>query len=237
MKKNKPGIITTIIITVALLAILSIISWAIPIPKQDVAAFVVTYVCAMVLIAAEGVLIILGLFKETDGNKKVLGLPILYFGLVAVIVQLVLLTIVYIVNAFVAMPIWIVVVLECVLILMAIIHVTFGFFFKARTEQFRNNKPSTVFVDMLRANIQIAVTNNGNPDLEKPLQNLLEIAKGTDPVSNEMTNEVEQKLTAKVDELKEKIDANANTYELEELINGTKKLIEERAILCKTGKK
>ena len=165
-KNNKTGIIATIIITVALLAALSVITWAIPMPNKGTPAFITAYVCAMVLILAEGILTIVVLFRGEELNKKILGLPILYFGMVAVIMQLVLSTIFFIVNAFVRIPDWIIIVLEVLLILVVIIQVTIGFFFQQRVKEFKNGKEQTSFVNMLRAKIQIVVTNNSNKELQ-----------------------------------------------------------------------
>ena len=237
MKKvNKSGLIATIIITVALLAILSVVTWAIPMNNKGSGAFIAAYVCAMVVILGEGILTIVVLFIEDSLSRKILGLPILYYGLVTTIFQLLLTIIFFVANAFVVVPAWVIVVLECLIFIMAIIHITIGFFFKGRTAEFKNGKQATAFIDILRVRVQVIVSNNSNKELEKPLQDLYETLKGTDPVANELTVEVDQKLDIAVANLKDRVDANASSDEIRELISSVDKLIKERAAYCKAGK-
>lgn len=233
---NKSGLIATIIITLSLLAILSVITWAIPMPNKGSGAFIAAYICAMVVILAEGILTAIVLFVEDNLSRKILGLPILYFGLVTVIVQLVITVIFFIANAFVAVPAWIIILLECLVFIIAIIHITIGFFFKQRTAEFKNGKQATAFIDLLRVRVQVIVSNNSNKELERPLQDLYETVKGTDPVANELTRDADQKLDALVSELKDKVDANASAEEVRKLIGSVNKLIKERAAYCKAGK-
>lgn len=236
-KTGKSGTIATAVITLALLGVLSIITWVIPMPNKGSLAFLAAYICAMVLIFTEGLLVMFGMFKEKDLNEKILGLPALYFGLVAVVTQLVFTIVFYALNAFVNLPGWIVIVAESLLYLFTIINLTLAFFFKARTKEFRNNKAQTAFIDLLRAKLQIAVSKNTNKELEKELQDLFETARGTDPVTGDATRDAEQKLLEKADELNEKLDSEASAEEIVELSKSIKKLIQERAILCKLAKK
>ena len=109
-RTSKSGLKATIIIYSVLAVVLTVCTFAIPFPKQDDAAWALSYVFAMVVLVAELILTLTQIFQETDDNQKILGLPIVYSGYIALIVQLLATVVFYICNAFIKLPIWIIIV-------------------------------------------------------------------------------------------------------------------------------
>lgn len=235
-KRNNTGVVSSIIITVALLAILSIITWVIPMPRNTSPIFITVYICAMVFIAAEGFLTVAVFFADNYSTKKILGLPIVYFGMMGVIAQLVATAIFYLVNAFVVVPVWIVVVVECLIYLITIVHLVFAFFFKKRTEEFKTNKTQTKYMDFLRAKLETVLIANENKDLRKPLEELLMSAKATDPVSNDLTKDIEIKIDDAVDAMIQLTEEGAANESIINAISKIETLIKQRSVYCKLGK-
>ncbi len=103
-KTNRSGIIATSVITVLLIAILSVLTFVVPFTKVDQSVLLVVYICSVVIFALEGGLTIGLLFGRGNGNQKILGLPIVHSGFVAATIQLVATIVFYALNAFVLVP-------------------------------------------------------------------------------------------------------------------------------------
>lgn len=237
MKKvsNKSGFVSTLIIYAALLALLSILTFAVPFPKVSNSVLIISYSCAMGMIFLEGILTLSLLFKEKDGNQRILGLPILYSCFIALIAQIVLTAIFYICNAFFALPIWLVFVLEAVLFVYLIVQLSLGFFFKNRNEEYHKNAGNTQFMDSFRVKLKTIVTLNENKNVAKELEDLFDIAKGSDPITNANCLEAEKELELNVQEINEAVKEGSEE-KTRTAIKKTKAKLLERNALCKAGK-
>ena len=142
MKKSKSMIFAILAIAIVLLAVLNIVSVAVPLPKQDPAVFYTAYGFAEGVLVLGAILSLAQLGHNTP-NQRVLGLPIAYSGSLMVLFQVILTAVFYLVNAFVKMPMWIVVVVECLLLGVFAVQIIFGFFFKARTEEYQKTTANT----------------------------------------------------------------------------------------------
>ncbi len=235
MRSGKSGIKATLIIYFVLIILLTVCTFAIPFPKLDNGVLVTSYVCAVVMIIAEGSLAISLLFKEENMNQRILGLPILYSGYIALTAQIIATAIFYVCNAFIKLPIWIVIIVECILFGYLIIQMAKGFFFKDRNAEYHMNAANTKFMDEFRARLKAIVAINGNKNIEKPLEDLLDVANGSDPVTNDKTLDSESELLSDIQELDEAIKAGSEA-EARNIINKTKNTLLERNVLCKAGK-
>lgn len=237
MKKvsNKSGFISALVIYATLLALLSVLTFAIPFPKVDNSVLIVSYSCAMGVIALEGILTLSLLFKEKDGNQRILGLPILYSCFIALIAQLLLTTFFYVCNAFFTLPIWLVFVLEAVLFAYLIVQLSLGFFFKNRNEEYHKNAGDTKFMDAFRVKLKTIVALNDIQNVAKDLENLLDIAKGSDPVTNANCLEAEKELELCIQELDLAVK-DGPEEKTRVAIKKTKAKLLERNALCKAGK-
>jgi len=234
-KTSKSGIKATLIVYFVLIILLTICTFAIPFPKLDDGVLVTSYVCAVVMSIAEGSLALSLLFKEDNVNQRVLGLPILYCGYVALILQILATIIFYICNAFIKMPIWIVIVVEALIFGYFIIQMSKGFFFKDRNLEYHMNLANTKFMDDFRARLKAIVAINKNENISKELQDLLDIANGSDPITNDNTMASESELLSDLQELDEVIKGGSEE-ESRIVIEKTKNTLLERNVLCKAGK-
>lgn len=234
-KTNKYGITITIIITVVILALLNVCTFVIPFNKVDTITHYVTYGCAEFVILVEMFLVITELFGNEDDNQKIISLPMIHYGLIITIVQLIATLIAYISNAFISFPLWIVIVIECFILGIGLIQVCKGFFFKAHNYDYHNNVANTKFMDTFRGQLKVIVKINDNENIKKELNDLLDTALGSDPITNDKTIESEDTLSILVDSLNESIK-HGNEETSRELIKNLKNTLVERNVLCKTGK-
>ena len=234
-KNNRSGIVTTVVITAVILVLLNVCTFAIPFNKIDLAAHLTAYGCAEFVFLAEMVIILTQLFTGENSNQKILSLPIVFFGYVTVAIQALATFVFYLTNAFVQVPIWIVIIVECVILGLGIIQITKGFFFKVRNEEYHESKASTAFMDEFRAELKVLNRINKNENISRPLEDLLDVALGSDPVTNDKTTEKEKKLHELLSELNE-VMKSGSEEKCREAIEKTKNALIERNALCKMGK-
>lgn len=232
---NKSGIVATSVITALLLAILSAVTFVIPFPKADWACLLVVYCCAAFMTLAEGVLTIALFFGKGDKHRKVLGLPIVYSGLIAVLVQLCISAAFYVWSAFALVPLWIPIVVEVLLYCVVAVQLALGFFFKGRSEEYHKSKADTSWMDALRAEAKVLVSIHKEGELGKALEEFYDLAKGSDPVGNEKTLEAEKRIDALLSEFKNVSDDGSLEKEIE-LVGKMVFALKERNALCKLGK-
>lgn len=234
-KSNKAGVVINALIGILLLVILNVCTFAIPYPKVDSAVLYTTYGCFEFMILFVMSLSILNFQVEKDKSQKVLGLPIIYWSYVMLAVQAVMTIVFYIANAFVACPIWIVVLLECIVLLLTFIQVAKGYFFKARNKEYHQNVANTEAMDTIRARLTYLKSINTIHSISSELDDLLDIAKGSDPVGNEKTETADGDLISLLDELQKSIQEGSEEKSRNAIRDFKNKLLERNA-LCKIGK-
>ena len=234
MKKSKSTIFAILAIAIVLLAILNIVSFAVPLPKQDPAVFYTAYGFAEGVLVLGAILSLAQLGHNTP-NQRVLGLPIAYSGSLMVLFQVILTAVFYLVNAFVKMPMWVVVVVECLLLGVFAVQIIFGFFFKAKTAEYQRTTANTTFMDEFRARIKSFVITNKNENLTKELEELNDAARCSDPVSNEKTTSAEDILLNLVGDLDRSLK-EGHESEAREVIASIRDALAERNVYCKAGK-
>lgn len=232
---SKNGIKATLIIYFVLIILLSVCTFVIPFPRTNNGSLVAAYIGAVMMIIAEGSLALTVLFKEEELDKRILDLPIIYSGYIILIIQLMATIIFYICNAYMNLPTWIVIVTECFLFGAFVIQVVKGFFFKNRIIEYRDNIVNTKFMDEFRARLKAIVAINENMEASKDLQDLLEIANGSDPITNDRTIDSENELLSDLQELDEAVKSGSEES-IKIVINKTKNTLLERNALCKVGK-
>ena len=234
-KNNKNGIITTIVITAVVLILLNVCTFVIPFNKIDMAVHFTVYGCAEFVILAEMILTLTQMFGGNDSNQKIISLPITFFGYVIAAVQILVTVIFYLANAFVEIPAWEVIIVECILIGFGIDQIAKGFLFKAKNLEYHENVANTKFMDEFRARLKALSGINKNENIEKVLMDLLDIALGSDPVTNDKTIDSESELLSLLQGLDDAIK-NGSEDEARDIIEKTKNALLERNVLCKTGK-
>ena len=234
-KTSKSGLVSAIVITVVLLALLNVCTFAIPFNKVDLGVHLVAYGCAEFVILAEMILVISQLFIEEDSNQKILGLPIIFSGYITTVIQLIVTAVFYLVNAFVRLPVWVVILVEVLIIGFGVIQIVKGFFFKTRNEQYHQDIANTKFMNEFRARLKALQKINKNENIEKALSDLVDTALGSDPVTNDKTIDSESELLSLLQELDESIKDGSET-DAREAITKTKNALLERNVLCNAGK-
>lgn len=234
MKKSKATLVATVILFGVLLVVLNVVTFVAPIPKVNDSVFYTSYGFAEGLILAEGILVLTQLGYNKP-ERRVLGLPIVYSGFLAMLAQAVATSVFYLANAFVAIPIWVVIVVECLLVGFFTIQITLGFLFKAKTAENKQTTSDTRFMDEFRARLDVLVSINKNDAIAKELEELQELARGSDPVSNEKTMDSEENLLNMLGDLDRSIK-RGNEVEAREEIASVRDALTERNVFCKAGK-
>lgn len=234
-KNNSHGIITTAVIAAVVLILLNVCTFAIPFHKTDLAVHFTAYGCAEFVLLAEMSLIMVQLFGDDSANQKIISLPIVFFGYLTLAVQILATVVFYIANAFFSLPIWIVIIVECLIIGLGAVQIAKGFYFKSANAEYHRHKANTEFMDGFRAKLKAISLTNRNKNIEKPLNDLVDIARGSDPVTNDMTIDSEKKLQSMLLELDEAVKSGSENR-CREAIEKTKDTLIERNTLCKAGK-
>ena len=232
---SKSGITATLIVYIALIAILSVCTFAIPFPKLENGILIGAYLCSVVMIVILGGLTLSLLFKEENGNQRVLSLPILRFGIIALVLQLIATVVFYVCNALVVVQPWVMILVECFLYGYLIISMALAFYFKNRNVEYHEHIANTKFMDNFRARLKAINAINQIDSVKKELEDLLDTANASDPVTNDKTLDSESELLSDLQELDEAIkEGSAEQAKL--VINKTKTTLIERNVLCKVGK-
>lgn len=232
---NKNGIIITVVVTCVILALLNVCTFAIPFNKIDNTVHFVTYGCAEFVILVEMFLIMNQLFNGDDSNQKIMSLPIIYFGSITAIIQILVTIVFYLINAFIKLPLWVVIVIECLIIGLGIIQVVKGFFFKSRNIEYHENIADTKFMDEFKTRLKVLCKINKNVNIEKSLQDLLDIALGSDPITNNKTIDSEEELLSLLQELEGTFE-RVSEEDCRITIEKIKNTLLKRNALCKLGK-
>ena len=233
-RTSKAALALYSVIFLVLIVVLNVVSFAIPFPHKSEDVFLTEYILAEVVIVLEGVLLLVQTGGQSAKNK-VMGLPMVWAGFLGMIAQVIVTAVFYIVNAFVAVPLWIVWVLEVILLGYFIVQVTMGYFFKARSEEYHEHLENTAFMDGLRARLKALQTMNKVASVSRSLEDLYDIARGSDSVTNDSSKASEDELGKKLDEL-EKAVGQGNEAEINKDIDAMKNLLAKRNALAKAGK-
>ncbi len=234
-KTSKNSVFITIIISIVILAMLNICTFVIPFNKFSMTTHFTAYGFATFVIAAETILIISHLFLESNSNQRIISLPIIYYGYITLVIQVICTIVFYVVNALIPIPFWIVVIIECFIIGFGMIQIAKGYFFKNRNQEYHERLANTIFMDEFRANLKVLQEINKNKNLENELNELVEMAICSDPVTNDKTKEKENELHNLLQTLNENIKINNETNALA-TIEKLKNTLIERNALCKIGK-
>ncbi len=236
MKKNiEKGLISVSLITIILIVLLNIVTFAIPFDKNDMSVLITVYLISEIIILATGVINLVLLFISDNINHKVYSLPMVRFSFAMMFVQLIFASIIYICNANFAVPLWLIIVIESFIIAIYAIRIIVANIFKGRLINNDENVNETVFMDEFRARLKAIVLINQNENVEKVLNNLLDTALVSDPISNDKTLDSESELLSNIQELDEAIK-DGSEEEIRIIIDKTTKTLLERNALCKTGK-
>ena len=230
MTKNEKR---TCIVLVILLVVFAVIALAVPFVKGGV--FWLSFVFGIIAIAVQLYVLKSAFGKDGSPRSKIYGFPIAKIGFVYMVAQL-LLSLIFMALGFMC-PMWIPVVIY--VILLGAIAVGFIAADVTRDEIENQDvalKADTECMQNLRSIVYPLSGQIEDAECSEMLKKLAEEFKYSDPVSSDSIKDIEQELTALVNELqKAVIDADVEAIKV--LCQKIKVTLIERNRICKLNKK
>lgn len=236
MNYSNKKIIKSIVIFLVVMVIYNVIFWVIPF-KHD-STFIGSYIFGTVAILAQIGIVALAASGAKSLRKKVYAFPIIRMGAIYLAVQLLVSLAFSIVTTFVEnVPSSIVYVISAILLGVFVILVLLTD--TARDEiviieeqEERNTAPVKTF----RINIDSVLRRVENKELLTKLNKLSDIAKYSDPVSNESLYEIEAEITDKITALTACVNGG-DVENAKALAEQAIDLFEDRNAMCKVSKR
>ena len=219
MKKNSTK---GYVILGILFALISIIAFAVPTVKT--ATFWIAYVFTAAAFAAQIGIWKTALGKEGTLKSKFLGFPLVHIGIVYAVIQV----IVFAVFLFVpTLPVWSAIVVCSVIVGISAVSMISADAGRNEIERVEAKVQKKVFyIRELQADIELLADNETNADVKTALTQLTEKIRFSDPMSSEQLADLENKISAKVLELK-------TAPNKVEIITELNSLLDERNKKCK----
>lgn len=204
-----------------LFVLVSVIAFAVPSTKS--AAFWISYAFTVIAFAAQIVVWKSTLGRTKSLKSKILGFPVIHIGIVYLVAQIIALAIFL---AIPILPIWSAVA-ACVVIagVSAICMITSDV---GRSEIERVSakvQEKTFYIKQLQAEVELLTDAETDTATKAALAQLTEKICYSDPMSNERIENLEERITAKIDELKTSEDKAEIINELNSLLNERNKKI------------
>ena len=228
-KKN-----SMIMIYAIIFILYNILFWVIPFPKNI--SSVITYIFTLAAIILSGFITDYA-FKNTQTLKsKVYGFPIFRVGYIYLIAQVTFSVMVYLLNIFIKLPVWIAIVVSVIFLAMVLAGVILIDNTRDVVEEVeKKTEIQTRKMTYFRLDVAGLVDFCKDGEVKKKLAVLSEDFKYSDPVSNPELVEIEDKITKEVEELRNLIAQN-DTAAMTEKIGHITILLKDRNRRCKALK-
>ena len=224
------------IISVILAISYSVLILVIPYPRKSNAIFWLAWAMGLIFILAQPFIAYYGLKDSKTIKSKIFGWPIIRLGYLSLIIQLILTLIFLIVGAFIAIPIWILVIIEVILISFTIIGLLVKDTYREEIENMDKNAPITIkFINDLKTDSEILSKRITTDEIHLKLLEFAEEVRYSDPVSLETLTEIEDEINRKYITMKENILNNSLENVIDE-INELLQLLRERNLINKREK-
>lgn len=195
-------------------ALFNVIAFVIPTDKT--ATFWTAYVFSVVAFAAQIPLWRIALGKRDTLKSKFLGIPIIHVGIAYLIIQLIAFAIFMI---FPTLPVWLAVVVCAIILAISALCVIAGQVGANEINRVENKiKVKRAFIQFLTIDIEILAESETDAETKSALKKLAEKVRFSDPMSNEVLEGVESRITAKVEEMKTAVDKKTLIGEIEILL-------------------
>lgn len=229
MKKNSARVITLLAI---LLVVFSVIAFAIPFEKNG--EFAVAYIFSVIAIVYQLYILKISFDHGKDAKSKFYGFPIARVGAYYLIGQLAVSVVEMALAAF--LPAWVAIVINVILLAVVLIGCITAEIMRDEIERQDNNlKKVVVNMRNLQSLSSTVASMCEDATVKLKLQNLADEIKFSDPVSSEITEEIEQNIIAQMKEIQnaviEKDYAGAGKLADKVLVD-----VKERNRLCAVGK-
>lgn len=209
-----------------LFILISVIVFVIPTEKTE--TFRIAYIFTVIAFVAQIVIWKKALVKEDTLKSKFLGLPVVYIGIVYLIIQMIALAVF---TAIPTLPPWSAIVACAVTVGISAVCMIAGEAGRNEIERVEAEvRQKVFFIKELQVDVELLAGEETNAEIKTALQQLAEKIRFSDPMSGEALSEIEDTITGKVVELKTSTDKMPVIQELNLLIAERNKKCK---ILCK----
>lgn len=178
-------------------------------------------------------------FERRELRSRVFGVPIVFVGFGAIIIQLVIDAIIMVVGIFVELPLLLLIVLivaEVLFTVFTIILIIVRQAYKALLiEPLDKEKDKQGFINELRIELQMMAKTNDIESLDRCLNRTYETAKYADPVSNVDIQAIEEEIASALETAKDFI-REGDAVKAKENIHKVENLLKEREVRLKVSK-
>ena len=178
-------------------------------------------------------------FERRELRSRVFGVPIVFVGFAAIIIQLVIDAIIMVVGLFVTFPLALLIVLvvaEVLFTIFAIILVIIRQAYRALLiEPLDKERAKQSFINEMRIELQMMAKTNDIESLDRCLNRTYETAKYADPVSNEEVAALEEEIAYALEKAKSFI-RDGDAVQAKENIHKIENLLKEREVRLKVSK-
>ncbi|MCR5333273.1 MAG: hypothetical protein K6E11_04605 [Bacilli bacterium] len=234
LKVTKRGIVTGLILLI-LLAVYNVLFFVIPFNRSySNGSFWVTYGVTSFLIVFMAVVVFIG-FHDKDIKSRVFGVPIVYLGYSALLVQLIVDGAVMAVGNFFEIKIWIAIIVETLLLAFFFISLIARTAYKDTIKKVDAQKERKAYMQDLRVQLDTLVGTNSIEAIKPELEKLAETVRFADPVSSKASVDTEDQITVAFESLSKAV-ANGDVEKAQVSIAKMNRLLNERKALLKNSK-
>ena len=198
-----------------LFVLVSVVAFAVPSAKT--AAFWISYAFTVIAFAAQIIIWKSALGRTEALKSKFLGFPIVHIGIVYLVVQV----IAFIVFLFIpTLPIWSVVVACAVVAVVSAVCMIASDVSRSEIERVSATvQKKTLFIKKLQTEVELQADAETDIATKSALTQLAEKIRYSDPMSDEQIVDIENRIAAKIAELKSSTDKVKIINELNSLLD------------------
>ena len=200
-----------------LFVLVSVIAFAVPLAKTT--AFWISYAFTVIAFAAQIIIWKSALGRTEALKSKFLGFPVVHIGIVYLVVQIIALAVFLFIPT---LPIWSAVVACAVIAGASAVCMIASDVGRSEIERVSSKvQKKTFFIKQVQTEIELLADAETDVTTKSALTQLAEKIRYSDPMSNEQIADIEDRITAKVAELK----SSTNKVKI---INELNSLLDER---------
>lgn len=220
MKKNNLMYYLTLGVVFALFNVIAFV-----IPTDKTATFWTAYVFSIIAFAVQIPLWKIALSKKDTLKSKFLGIPVIHVGITYLIIQLVAFAIFMV---FPTLPVWLAVVVCAIILAISALCDIAGQAGANEINRLEEKiKVKRAFIQFLQTDIEMLVESETDAEIKAALQKLAEKVRFSDPITHDTLEELESRITAKVEELKTATDKKTPIKEVESLLMERNKKVKD----------
>ncbi len=229
MKEKNKGFMLEIVVTVILLVFYNIAVFLLF--KQKGEAFWSAYIFTTLAILAQAIVPVITFHRSIELKDVFLGLPVLQLSVLYLVLQAVISILIMLIRVF---PLaWAIVVQLALLVVYMIMIISALLVRECVDKVDRTKAQKTVFIKMLRADVEILTEKAKEPEIRKALKHLSDQVRYADPVSNDALRPIEEQIAHQLQMLRDMLESGQNTESIKAAVDSVEALVNERAIRCR----